>query len=111
MLDVKKTLAKLLDAVKEETAVVDIIVFTRKGSTIETSGWGSMSLTSSYRTLGTLPTAFRPANTKFVSAIAGNSVNIPAIVRILPNGEVSVMASSSTNGFFSVSGIFTLHAN
>lgn len=110
MLDVKKTLAKLLNAVKEEITTIGDFTFTKKGTTVDVQGWGSMSVSSSaYQSIGTLPEAFRPTSTQFIIAVAGNAIGANAVMRILPSGDVSLLGSQTLSSqFFAASGIYML---
>ena len=110
MLDVKKLLSKILDAVEEEITTIGDFTFTKKGTTVDVQGWGSMSVSSSaYQSIGTLPVAFRPTSTQFIIAVAGNAIGANAVMRILPSGDVSLLGSQTLSSqFFAASGVYML---
>ena len=103
-----------VSTIKASNAIVDVDVFMfAKGSgpSVTVSGWdGNYSVpTGSYRTVGILPEAYRPRATRFIPAIAGNGANIFAVMRILPDGSVGVMAASAiTNQLFLIGGAYNI---
>jgi len=93
----------------EETTTIGDFTFVKKGTTVDVQGWGSMSVSSAYQSIGTLPEAFRPASTQFIIAVAGNSIGANAVMRILPSGDVSLLATQTLSSqFFAVSGVYML---
>ena len=103
-----------VSTIKASNAIVDVDVFIfAKGSgpSVTVSGWdGNYTVPSgSYKSVGTLPEAYRPRATRFIPAIAGNGANIFAVMRILPSGDVAVMSASAiTNQLFLVGGAYNI---
>ena len=93
-----------------QTTLGDITFVKSEGNVVTVSGWGNATLTtSSYTSIGTLPEAFRPTDTRFVSALCGNAITYNAIMRILPSGDVSLLPETSiTNQFFAIGGSYII---
>lgn len=100
MLNIKALLNKILTQITPVNATygsgtnlikvrrVGDIVFMASGSLVTTIG-------GTYNGWFTLAETFRPTEIRYISTVVGSSANIPALVRIETNGNVSVFCASS----------------
>ena len=90
MLDVKKTLAKLLNYSVPKTSVtsgtlqLDLI---RRGNVVMLQSWGNFPSTADGVTMGTVPAGFRPYNTADFTVFSTNGTRL-GTMRVFSNGNI-----------------------
>lgn len=102
MLNVKKTLTKILSKLTDsgEQSDISYIKYRKKNGIVFVACYipGSMTVNTNYQVIGTLPTGYRPADTFYGNA-GTNSVNA-GVFYINSSGAIGVKVFSGTTSYF-----------
>lgn len=102
-----------IKATMENYVTVGQIQFAKSegGRVVTVSGTRTVSIdTSAYASIGTLPSEYRPSKALYIPCLVGNALDIPAIMRIQSDGDVSLLGTKTAyNQFFVVGGSYLLY--
>ena len=102
MLNTKKLFTKVLSKLTDSGWKTDIpyVAYRKKNGMVLVSCYtaGNKTINTSYQTLGTLPSGYRPSTTLYTTA-GTNSVNCGAAY-VSSNGDIGVKTFTSTTAYF-----------
>lgn len=106
-------MTSIIKATMENYVTVGQIQFAKSegGRVVTVSGTRSVSIgPSAYASIGTLPSEYRPSKALYIPCQCGNALDIPAVMRIQTDGDVSLLATKTAyNQFFVIGGSYLLY--
>lgn len=106
-------MTSIIKATMENYVTLGEIQFAKSegGRVVTVSGTRNVSIDpSAYASIGTLPSEYRPSKTLYVPCQCGNALDIPAVMKIQTDGDVSLLATKTAyNQFFVIGGSYLLY--
>lgn len=106
-------MTSIIKATMENYVTVGQIQFAKSegGRVVTVSGTRTVSVNpSTYASIGTLPSEYRPSKALYIPCQCGNALNVPAVMRIQSDGDVSILGTQTVSEqFFVIGGSYLLY--